>query len=702
MQGLKDHMHTFAERFLAQDFTHISVNEMWIEFKTVFLDAINKFIPTKMTKAKVGYPWIDAGIRALIRKKEKLYHKARKSNNDDLTSRYRRLRAHVQKSIRDAYWKYVSSMFTPVDTDTDIGDCNQNDRLKRLWSLVKSLKKDSSGVTTLRDNGILKTDNKDKADIFIRQFVSVYTREQVGDPPSKGPSPFPDIGTLIIDPNGVKKQFDRLNPFKASGPDDLSARVLKECSAEIAHVLACIFNQSLLQASVPDDWLQANVAPIFKKGERYDPANYRPVSLTCICCKTLEHILVSNIMQHLSDYNILVESQHGFRSGRSCETQLVQFVHDLYANLDGAHNRGHKQTDLIIMDFAKAFDKVPHRRLLYKLEYYGIRNSMLRWIAAWLSGRTQKVVLDGVCSDPAPVLSGVPQGSVLGPVLFLIFINDLPDNINSTVRLFADDCVLYRNIRRSEDQQTLQDDLDKLAHWEDAWLMKFNVAKCHSMRVTKHLPQNQYIYDYVLHNQVLENVKSAKYLGVTISDDLDWGQHINNITSKATKTLGFLRRNLSLAPKETKAAAYRALIRPQLEYAAPVWDPYHQTDIRKIEKVQRTAARWTCRRWRNQSHVGDMLEDLQWPDLQSRRQQASLTLFYKIHHEQVVIDKDKYLSAVSKVSRSTRSHPLQYRRPNAYTDGLKFSFFPRTVAIWNGLTTEAVSAGTVDGFKAKI
>ena len=166
--------------------------------------------------------------------------------------------------------------------------------------------------------------------------------------------------------------------------------MLQECSAEIARVLECIFNQSLIHATVPDDWRQANVAPIYKKGEKYDPANYRPVSLTCICCKTLEHILVSKIMQHLSEHDIhvLVGSQHGFRSGRSCETQLVQFIHDLRESLDGAHNRGHKQTDLIIMDFAKAFDKVPHRRLAYKLEYYGIRNDILQWITTWLSGRT--------------------------------------------------------------------------------------------------------------------------------------------------------------------------------------------------------------------------------------------------------------------------------------------------------------------------
>ena len=215
-------------------------------------------------------------------------------------------------------------------------------------------------------------------------------------------------------------------------------------------------------------------------------------------------------------------------------------------------------------------------------------------------------------------------------------------------------------------------------------------------------PPKQIVHGYTLHNQVLENVNSAKYLGVKIADDLEWGQHINEITSKATKTLGFLRRNLTFAPRETRDAAYKTLVRPKLEYAAPVWMPHHQIDIDRIEKVQRTAARWTCRRWRNQSHVGEMLADLDWPELQERRQQASLSLFYKIHNNLAIVNKNRYLSEAGGGSRRTRSHPFQYHRPNAYTDGFKGSFFPRTIAAWNGLTTEAVSAETVEGFKAQI
>ena len=186
------------------------------------------------------------------------------------------------------------------------------------------------------------------------------------------------------------------------------------------------------------------------------------------------------------------------------------------------------------------------------------------------------------------MLSGVPQGSALGPVLFLIFINDLPDNIRSSVRLFADDCVLYRNIHSLQDCLTLQEDLTSLGQWEADWQMKFYVAKCHSMRVTRHQHHKQILFDYSLHKQTLENVQSAKYLGITITDNMDWGQHISEISSKATKTLGFLRRNLAFAPRSTKEIAYKTLVRPKLEYAAPIRSPHlkRQINLRKFRGQQ--------------------------------------------------------------------------------------------------------------------
>ena len=373
MVGLKDHMAQFKDAYLSEDHSHMSVNDMWVKFKTGFVEAVERFIPSKMTKTKYSVPWIDATIKRLVKKRHKLYLRARKSKDPDVKIHYKRFRAHVQKVLRDAYWKYVSNIFT-FENDSSDPDTPKPEKIKKFWSFVKSLKKDAYGITSLRENGILKTDSKEKANICNRQFQSAFTREDDSDPPSKGASPFSSMGDITVDPKGVTKLLDGLNVHKASGPDGLNARVLKECSNEISPILALIYNESLARGEVPDEWRQANVSPVFKKGEKYDAANYRPVSLTCICCKTLEHILVSNINKHLALDGILADCQHGFGSQRSCETQLVKFVHDIISNLDGAVNRGHKQTDLIIMDFAKAFDKVPHRRLLHNWNIMGLED----------------------------------------------------------------------------------------------------------------------------------------------------------------------------------------------------------------------------------------------------------------------------------------------------------------------------------------
>ena len=223
------------------------------------------------------------------------------------------------------------------------------------------------------------------------------------------------------------------------------------------------------------------------------------------------------------------------------------------------------------------------------------------------------------------------------------------------------------------DFQILQDDLNVLAQWEADWQMKFNVAKCHSMRVTRHPPDKHIQFDYTLHQQRLEQVQSAKYLGLTITDVLYWDQHISGISAKATKTLGFLRRNLAFAPRHTRDVAYKTLVRTKLEYAAPFWHPYHETQIGQVEKVQRTAVRWTCRRWRNTCSVGDMLDELEWASLETHREQSSLTFFYKIHYDTLYLDKDKNLTPAPNLRRTRASNESQYTRYLAYSDALKNS-----------------------------
>ena len=226
---------------------------------------------------------------------------------------------------------------------------------------------------------------------------------------------------------------------------------------------------------------------------------------------------------------------------------------------------------------------------------------------------------------------------------------------------------------------------------------------CHLLLITKlkyptgRLKSNRNHFSPVLIAQVVERPLCERE-----EDNLDWGQHVSEISCKATKTMGFLRRNLALAPKHTKEVAYKTLVRPQLEYAAPIWNPYHKLQIQEVEKVQRTAARWTCRRWRNTSSVGDMLDELEWPSLEARREQSSLTFFYKIHSGTVSLDKDKYLTPAPNLQRTRASHDLQYTRYFAYSDALKNSFFPRTIPLWNSLPSSVVSSKTIEEFKGLI
>ena len=288
------------------------------------------------------------------------------------------------------------------------------------------------------------------------------------------------------------------------------------------------------------------VAPLFKKGERAKPANYKPVTLTYTCCKIrLEHIVHHHIITHLEELNILSEVQYGFRKDHSCESQFILTIQDLASGLEEGG-----QIDAVLLDFRKAFDKVPHKRLRLELEHYGVRGESLDWIS-FLSKGSQRVVCGGSTSGQCEVASGVPQGSVQWPLLFPVYINGLPQQVRSTNRFFADDCLLYRKINSLEDTMIIQDDLVKLQQCKDKWLMCFNPDKCEVPKVTA--KKKTLMVDYNIRGTILSVVPAAKYLGVCIDSRLSFNHHIDNVVKKANSIIAFISRTTKLCAHLRKA-----------------------------------------------------------------------------------------------------------------------------------------------------
>ena len=419
-------------------------------------------------------------------------------------------------------------------------------------------------------------------------------------------------------------------------------------------------------------------------------------------------------MDHFERNNILTNLNHGFRAGFSCETQLLTTINDLLVSYDQG-----KQIDIAILDFSKVFDTVPHRKLLHKLDNYGVKGSIHLWLSNFLCSRTMRVVLEGEASEEVPVASGVPQGTVLGPILFLCHINDLTQCVNSQVRLFADDCLLYRPIDTFQDHLILQKDLSSLEKWASLWGMKFNAKKCYILRIRNKM---NYLF-YKLDNSILQQVTDNPYLGLQISQDLKWNTHICNISKKANSTLGFLQRNLKHCPKSCRLTAYLSLVRSTLEYGSIVWDSHYRTDIDRLERIQSKAARFINQDFhsRETGCVSAMLRDLGLPSLQERRRQLRLIFMFKVVEGLVpAVPADKFFTqkktnkrqikpkifkdCVTKniVDKSAHMNSRPYEVPSSKTDQYRYSYFVRTVEDWNHLENSTVIAASPEIFKNKL
>ncbi len=380
---------------------------------------------------------------------------------------------------------------------------------------------------------------------------------------------------LLLDFNARKKALDLSLFFHP-----------RELTKLTTGPLTTIFRQSLETSQLPDDWRNAYITPIFKKGNCHESSNYRPILLTSECCKLLEYIVCSHIRDRAS---LMSTTSYPDSSTVSAKDTPVKVNCFLTVNDLAAYHDRKVQVDIAVLDFSKAFDVVPHKSLMRKLTHYGIGCNVHNWIRSFLMERQQQVIVDGEQSMKVHVDSGVPQGTVMGPLLFLLYINALPGHVTSTVRLFADDCLLYRPIRTPDDQVKLQKDLHALTIWATTWGMKFNPSKCHILTTCKNVRLPVQIYS--LCECALSHVPDTRYLGITIQEDLHWRKHINSLTANASQTLGFLQRNLRDCCRELKQLAYFSLVRSWLEYMA--------VDIDALERVGR-GGRFVCGNYRRE------------------------------------------------------------------------------------------------------
>ena len=536
----------------------------------------------------------------------------------------------------------------------------------------------------MNEDGTFSINNQEKASTLNKHFCKSFTNENTTNVPK---SPEEDRSTcnfdnIIITETCVLKKLTDLNKDKSMGPDEIPGVILKNTASSISKPLSIIFNKSISEGKLPSMWKTANVVPIFKKGEKSNPNNYRPISLTPICCKVLETILRDSIMSFLEDTNYLTEYQYGFRRGMSCTTQLLEVQNDLTIYLDE-----NKSIDIIYFDFKKAFDTVPHNRLIYKIKNAGLSGNILNWISDFLKDRKQRVVIQSDMSDNDNVLSGVPQGSTLGPLLFLIFINDLPINLKSKCKMFADDTKIYNT---SENHHELQEDINKLEIWSKKWLLNFNVDKCKVLHIGKNNP----CHNYQLNGLLLNKVTEEKDIGVSFDSTLEFKKHVKNCTNEANKLVGLIKRNFTFFTRDSLRTIITSLIRSKLEFGNVVWSPIYKWQSSLIEKVQRRATKLLpC--IKNYSYT-ERLKFLNLTTLKYRRLRGDLIQIYKIIYKHDKVD-NSFIEFND--NNSTRNNYLKLKK-NFTKNSIRSNFLTNRITnTWNKLSIPCKEARDINNFK---
>ena len=664
-----------------KELVDLSGEEAWNFFEMSLQKCIDSYVPFKKRHQKKQPEWLNQHCKKAIDLKHKSWNKYQKSRSDADWATYVKHRNIASSEVKKAKSDFENKLADEVKVN-----------VKSFWRYVKSQTQVKGGIPDLlKSDGSWAKSDQEKANTLNSFFGSVFIDDDSASIPFMPNRTTEVLENVEFTTEDIRTLLSTLDINKSPGPDGIHSRVLKELHNELAEPLQIIFNKLMKEGRIPDVWKKAHVVPLFKKGKRSDPSNYRPVSLTSLVCKIMEKIVKKALIAHLEKNNLLTDNQHGFRSGRSCVTQLLEVLEEWTSEIDSGHC-----IDCVYLDYRKAFDTVSHKRLICKLQAYGITGHILDWIAAYLSGRSQRVIVNGKLSASCPVSSGIPQGSVLGPVLFLCFINDLPEEVTSEVKLFADDTKVYHVVDNQNDAESLQKDIHAVSAWAEKWKLQFNVSKCKVVHYGKQNLQYDYTISSSGDQSTIPVVDHERDLGVTFDSALTFSDHVADIAKRANIKLGILKRSFSSLNERGWLKLYKTIIRPTLEYCNSVWAPMFKKDEDLLEKVQQRATRQLPHL--RHLEYPERLEALGLETLVYRRQRAEVLQIYKIMKGIEHLDVHKFFQLVN--NSRTRGHSMKVKKPRFKYMLRQNSFSVRSCNNWNSLPDSAVTASSVNQFKS--